>query len=64
MTTIAQPTTATSRGRQMLKGSRGHPLLLDEILCTTVGETFADYLNTENANRAEARGSRREAAPD
>jgi uncharacterized membrane-anchored protein len=47
MTTIAQPATATSRGRQMLNKVPEVTLYfwIIKILCTTVGETFADYLN-------------------
>jgi len=47
MTTIAQPVAATSRGRQMLNKVPEVTLYfwIIKILCTTVGETFADYLN-------------------
>jgi uncharacterized membrane-anchored protein len=47
MNTIAQPLAPTSRGRQMLNKVPEVTLYfwIIKILCTTVGETFADYLN-------------------
>ncbi len=47
MTTIAQPRTASSVGRQMLNKVPEVTLYfwIIKILCTTVGETAADYMN-------------------
>ena len=41
-----EPEPCLSRAVRLLAGPRSHPLLLwlITILCTTVGETFADYL--------------------
>ena len=47
MSTIAQPVAGPSRGRQMLNKVPEVTLYfwIIKILCTTVGETAADYLN-------------------
>jgi uncharacterized membrane-anchored protein len=49
MTSIAQPIPAASRGRQMLNKVPEVTLYfwIIKILCTTVGETAADYLNVD-----------------